>query len=145
MNKKGVKMVDVTLDQTLKAFEECKVNPGERNLNAKVATDLIGIDSSAQSVATHARISEAGAQCVVGKVTGTYEEPSTYEKMKNYLKGAYDNVKDGIQSINAADVKRAAGMAIQDATNTVTNGGVDAAQKAATKSGMPLRNNTLGG
>ncbi len=138
-------MVDVTLDQTLKAFEECKVNPGERNLNAKVATDLIGIDSSAQSVATHARISETGAQCVVAKVTGTYEEPSAFEKMRGYLKEAYDSVKDGLQSINAADVKRAAGMAIQDATNSVTNGGVDAAQTATTKSGMQLRNPTLGG
>ncbi|MDY0029677.1 MAG: hypothetical protein RBR86_07015 [Pseudobdellovibrionaceae bacterium] len=138
-------MTDVTLDQTLKAFEECKVSPGERNLNAKVATDLIGIDSSAQSIATHARISQAGAQCVVGKVTGTYEEPSTYEKMKGFLKEAYDNVKDGIQSINSADVKRAAGMAIQDAANTVTGGGVDAAQTAATKSGMPLRTPNLGG
>lgn len=138
-------MVDVTLDQTLQAFEECKVNPGERNLNAKIATDLIGIDSSAQSVATHARISEAGAQCVVGKVNGTYEEPSTYEKMKGFLKEAYDRAKEGIESINSADVKRAAGMAIQDAANTVTGGGVEAAQKAATKSGMPLRNPNLGG
>ena len=139
-------MSDFTVEDTVSAFKQCGADIGENGLRAKVATELINMDSKPEAVATYAKMDgPKDAKCVIDTLNGRHEEPSAYERMKGFLKEAYDSVKDGVQSINTADIKRAAGMAITDATNTVTGGGVDAAQSAVTKSGMALKNPTLGG
>ncbi len=96
-------MPDFTVDDTVTAFKQCGADIGEHGLRAKIANELINMDSKPEAIATYAKMdSPKDAKCVIDRLSGHYEEPSIYDKMKGALTGAFDAVRHPIDKIEQA-------------------------------------------
>ncbi|MCB1558142.1 MAG: hypothetical protein KDJ50_04395 [Alphaproteobacteria bacterium] len=138
-------MADITLTEAVEAFNSCNVGTGENNARAEMAQTFINHGADTGTVAQHSHITPADAECVVNTLNGEQDGQSFIAGVKNSLIGIYNDTTNAISNIvNDPSPTATLGNVIQSATNDVTSGGVENAQRATTSSGMPLRNPTLG-
>ncbi len=96
-------MSDFTVEDTVSAFKQCGADIGENGLRAKVATELINMDSKPEAVATYAKMDgPKDAKCVIDTLNGRHEEPSAYERMKDFLKETFKAAIHPVDTIEQA-------------------------------------------